>query len=166
MILNNLANYKEIKIQKSFEKLKDEISVLLFSFNHEKTIKKAIESILIQQTSIPVKIFCFDDGSKDKTQKILKEYEGYHKKIKLIFSKINTKLPFDLVLKSEINFNTKYWCMLDGDDWWIDNNNLNEKIKKLSSDKKIIGCASNTIILDENQINIGIIKPTKINLTN
>jgi glycosyltransferase involved in cell wall biosynthesis len=162
MILNNLVNYKEIKTKQSFEKLKDEISVLLFSFNHEKTIKKTIESILTQQISIPIKIFCFDDGSKDKTQEILKEYESYNKqKIKLIFSKINTKLPFDLVLKSEINFNTKYWCMIDGDDWWIDNNNLNKKIRKLSTNKKIIGCASSTIILDENQTNISIIRPTK-----
>jgi glycosyltransferase involved in cell wall biosynthesis len=162
MILNNLLDYKEIRVQKSFEKLKDEISVLLFSFNHEGTIKKALESILVQQTSIPVKIYCFDDGSTDKTQKILKEYQNFHKdKIKVIFSKINTKLPFDLILKSEINFDTKYWCMLDGDDWWTDNKNLNKKIKLLGSNKKIIGCASNTIINDENQINIGVIKPTK-----
>ena len=80
MILNNLLNHKEIKVQKSFEKLKDEISVLLFSFNHETTIKKALESILVQQTSIPVKIYCFDDGSTDETQKILNEYEEQAKK--------------------------------------------------------------------------------------
>ena len=87
----NLINFKEIRVQRSFKKLKDEISVLLFSFNHEKTIKKALESILVQQTSIPVKIYCFDDGSTDETQKILKEYQNFHKdKIKVIFSKINT----------------------------------------------------------------------------
>jgi glycosyltransferase involved in cell wall biosynthesis len=143
MILNNLLDYKEIRVQKSFEKLKDEISVLLFSFNHEGTIKKALESILVQQTSIPVKIYCFDDGSTDKTQKILKEYQNFHKdKIKVIFSKINTKLPLSLVLKSEINFNTKYWCMLDGDDYWIDNYNLQKKVEVLSKNVTIIGCSS------------------------
>lgn len=160
--INNLINFKEIRVQRSFKKLKDEISVLLLSFNHETTIKKALESILVQETSILVKIYCFDDGSTDETQKILNEYQNFHKdKIKVIFSKINTKLPFDLILKSEINFDTKYWCMLDGDDWWTDNKNLNKKIEQLSSNKKIIGCASNTIINDENQINIGVIKPTK-----
>jgi glycosyltransferase involved in cell wall biosynthesis len=160
MILKNLLDYKEIRVQKSFEKLKDEISVLLFSFNHDGTIKKALESILVQQTSIPVKIYCFDDGSTDKTQKILKEYQNYHKeKIKVIFSKINTKLPLSLVLKSEINFNTKYWCMLDGDDYWIDNYNLQKKVEVLSKNVTIIGCSSITKMISKD--NIALIKAEK-----
>ena len=75
LTINNLINFKEIRLQKSFEKLKDEISVLVLSFNHERTIKKALESILVQKTSIPVKIYCFDDGSTDETQKILRQYQ-------------------------------------------------------------------------------------------
>jgi glycosyltransferase involved in cell wall biosynthesis len=160
--INNLINFKEIRVQRSFEKLKDEISVLLFSFNHQTTIKKTLESILAQKTSIPVKIYCFDDGSKDETQKVLKEYENYYKeKIKVIFSRTNTKLPLDLVLKSEINFNSKYWCILDGDDWWTDNQNLEKKITNLKNNKKIIGCVSTTVMLDENQINTGLIRPAR-----
>jgi glycosyltransferase involved in cell wall biosynthesis len=153
LTINNLINFKEIRVQRSFKKLKDEISVLLFSFNHETTIKKALESILTQKTSIPVKIYCFDDGSKDETQKILKEYENYYKeKIKVIFSRINTKLPLDLVLKSKINFNSKYWCILDGDDYWIDDYNLQKKIDILNNDERIIGCSSITKMISKDDV--------------
>jgi glycosyltransferase involved in cell wall biosynthesis len=158
--INNLINFKEIRVQRSFEKLKDEISVLLFSFNHQTTIKKTLESILAQKTSIPVKIYCFDDGSKDETQKILKEYENYYKeKIKVIFSRINTKLPLDLVLKSEINFNSKYWCLLDGDDYWIDDYNLQKKIEVLVNNEKLIGCSSITKMISKD--NVTLIKADK-----
>jgi glycosyltransferase involved in cell wall biosynthesis len=155
LTINNLINHKEIRARRSFEKLKDEISVLLFSFNHEKTIKKAIESILAQKVSTPIKIYCFDDGSKDDTQKILKKYESYQKeKIKLIFSKINTQLPLDLVLKSGINFNTKYWCLLDGDDYWIDDYNLQKKVEVLINNEKLIGCSSITKMVSKDKVTL------------
>jgi len=160
LTMNNLIDSKEIRVQRSFEKLKDEISVLLLSFNHERTIKKALESILVQETSIPVKIYCFDDGSTDETQKILKQYESFHKdKIKVIFSKINTKLPFDLILKSEINFDTKYWCILEGDDYWIDAYNLQKKVEVLIKNEKIIGCSSITKMISKD--NVTLIKAEK-----
>ena len=155
LTMNNLIDSKEIRVQRSFEKLKDEISVLLFSFNHETTIKKALESILNQKTSIPIKIYCFDDGSKDETQKILKDYENsYKEKIKVIFSKINTKLPLDLVLKSEINFNSKYWCLLDGDDYWSDDYNLQKKVEVLIKNEKIIGCSSITKMVSKDKVTL------------
>jgi len=153
--INNLINFKEIRFQRSFKKLKDEISVLLLSFNHERTIKKALESILVQETFIPVKIYCFDDGSTDETQKILKEYESYHKeKIKLIFAKMNTQLPLDLVLKSGINFDTKYWCILEGDDYWIDAYNLQKKVEVLIKNEKIIGCSSITKMISKEKVTL------------
>jgi glycosyltransferase involved in cell wall biosynthesis len=155
LTMYNLINFKEIRVQRLFEDLKDEISVLLISFNHEKTIKKALESILAQKTSMPVKIYCFDDGSADETQEILKEYQSYHKeKVKVIFSKINTKLPLDLILKSEINFNTKYWCLLDGDDYWIDDYNLQKKVEVLIKNEKLIGCSSITKMVSKDEVTL------------
>ena len=155
LTINNLINFKEIRLQKSFEKLKDEISVLVLSFNHERTIKKALESILVQKTSIPVKIYCFDDGSTDETQKILRQYQDTHKgRIKVISSKINTKLPFDLILKSEINFDTKYWCILEGDDYWIDAYNLQKKVEVLIKNEKIIGCSSITKMISKDKVTL------------
>ena len=104
--INNLINFKEIRIQRSFEKLKDEISVYCVSYNFKKSIERCLDSILRQIISIPIKIYCIDDGSSDGTQEILKKYAYKNKKIiTLILSNTNTKKPGDLVIKCNFDFN-------------------------------------------------------------
>ena len=50
------------------------ISVIIPSYNAEKTIKKCIDSI-INQNFPDVEIICVDDNSNDNTISILKEYQ-------------------------------------------------------------------------------------------
>ena len=138
--------------QDSFNDLKNEVAIFLFSYNFEKSIEKSLDSILGQITSIPIKIYCIDDGSNDGTQKILKKYSEKNKNIKLILSNTNTKLPLSLVFKSNIDFNSKYFCLLDGDDYWIDDYNLQKKINILNNDKKIIGCSSITKMISKDDV--------------
>ena len=138
--------------QDSFNDLKNEVAIFLFSYNFEKSIEKSLDSILGQIISIPIKIYCIDDGSNDDTQKILKKYSEKNKNIKLILSNTNTKLPLSLVFKSNIDFNSKYFCLLDGDDYWIDKCNLQKKINILNNNKKIIGCSSITKMISEDAV--------------
>ena len=161
----DIRNYSKLKncIKKfspdSFNDLKNEVAIFLFSYNFEKSIKKSLDSILGQITSIPIKIYCIDDGSNDGTQKILKKYSEKNTNIKLILSNTNTKLPLSLVFKSNVDFNTKYWCMLDGDDYWIDNYNLQKKVEVLSKNVTIIGCSSVTKMISKD--NVALIKAEK-----
>jgi glycosyltransferase involved in cell wall biosynthesis len=138
--------------QDSFNDLKNEVAIFLFSYNFEKSIEKSLDSILGQIISIPIKIYCIDDGSNDDTQKILKKYSEKNKNIKLILSNTNTKLPLSLVFKSNIDFNSKYFCLLDGDDYWIDECNLQKKINILNNNKKIIGCSSITKMISKDDV--------------
>lgn len=141
--------------QKEFNNLKNEISVLCYSYNFKKTIKKCLDSILSQIISMPIKIYCIDDGSSDGTQEILKKYAIKNKKkITLILSNENTKRPITLLLsgKYNIDFNSKYFCQIDGDDYWIDNYNLQKKLKVLINNEKIIGCSSITKMINKNKI--------------
>jgi glycosyltransferase involved in cell wall biosynthesis len=145
--------------QDSFNDLKNEVTIFLFSYNFEKSIEKSLDSILSQIISIPIKIYCIDDGSNDGTQKILKRYSEKNKNIKLILSNTNTKLPINLVLKSNIDFNSKYFCLLDGDDYWIDDYNLQKKLEVLINNEKLIGCSSITKMINKN--NVTLIKADK-----
>jgi len=141
--------------KKEFNNLKNEVSVLCLSYNFKKSIEKCLDSILSQITSIPIKIYCIDDGSSDGTQEILEKYADKNKKkITLILSNINTKSPITLLLsgKYNIDFNSKYFCQIDGDDYWIDNYNLQKKLKILINNEKIIGCASITKMINKNKI--------------
>ena len=51
----------------------DKISVVMTSFNHEKYIKQAINSVL-RQTYSNFELILVDDGSSDDTRKIIKKY--------------------------------------------------------------------------------------------
>jgi glycosyltransferase involved in cell wall biosynthesis len=138
--------------QNSFNDLKNEVIIFLFSYNFEKSIQKSLNSILSQIISIPIKVYCIDDGSNDGTQKILKKNSEKNKNIKLILSKTNTKLPLSFLFKSNIDFNSKYFCLLDGDDYWIDDYNLQKKIDILNNDERIIGCSSITKMIKEDGV--------------
>lgn len=140
--------------QNSFNDLKEEVAVFLFSYNFETSIQKSLNSILSQIISIPIKVYCIDDGSNDGTQKILKKNSEKNKNIKLILSSTNTKIPLSLLLKSNIDFNSKYFCLLDGDDYWIDDYNLQKKIDILKNNKKIIGCSSITKMISKDDVTL------------
>ena len=49
-------------------------SVSMITFNHEKFIAEAIESIMSQQTSFEFELVIGDDGSTDNTRTICEQY--------------------------------------------------------------------------------------------
>lgn len=61
-----------------------DVSVIIPVYNAEKTIAKAIDSILKQDTNFKYEIICVDDGSSDSSLSILKSYKD---KIKVISQK-------------------------------------------------------------------------------
>ena len=52
------------------------VSVLIATYNHEKYIAKALESVLDQETDFPYEVIVHDDASTDRTAEIIKEYEN------------------------------------------------------------------------------------------
>ena len=92
------------------------ISVIMATFNCEKTVEKAIDSILAQTYENWVMIIC-DDGSTDGTLEILRRYEREHPgKFVIICNEKNSKLPYSLnhCLKY---VQTELVARMDGDDW-------------------------------------------------
>ena len=62
---------------------KIKVSVILPVYNSEKYITTTLES-LIGQTLKEIEIICVNDGSKDNSIQILKEFERKDKRIKII----------------------------------------------------------------------------------
>ena len=58
------------------------VAVIMSTYNGESFIREQLESIL-EQTYRNVEIIVRDDGSKDDTVSIVKEYQKKHKNIKL-----------------------------------------------------------------------------------
>ncbi|MGB9736101.1 MAG: glycosyltransferase family 2 protein, partial [bacterium] len=91
------------------------VSVCITTYNHEKFIKEAIDSVLAQETNFNYDIVISDDFSTDKTQEILKKYQqAYPDKIHLMLNKINVGAikNFNQALKA---CKGEYIAILDGD---------------------------------------------------
>ena len=137
------------------------LSVSVAAYNVEQFIEQNMLSFLGTDVSSKIEVLVIDDGSKDRTAEIVKNYERkYPETIKLIQQKnagpgatVNTGLK---------NATGKYFRMVDGDDWVntsdlekyihflenndvdvvytdyykVDNNTNQKKLEHLSFDKK------------------------------
>lgn len=112
------------------------VDVVMPTYNHEKYLAQAIESVLSQQTNFPCRILIGDDCSSDNTPAIAKSYvERYPGKIEFISSSENLgALHRERVSVKVLNQCTaKYVAMLEGDDFWIDDKKLQKQVYFLES---------------------------------
>ena len=58
------------------------VSVIIPTYNREKFLKRAIESVL-SQTFQDFELIVVDDGSNDNTKKIVKEFQNQDNRIKV-----------------------------------------------------------------------------------
>lgn len=92
------------------------ISVIMATYNCEKTVAQAIDSILAQTYKNWVMIIC-DDGSSDNTFEILQRYkQDYPEKFVIIRNEKNSKLPYSLNHCLQY-VQTDLVARMDGDDW-------------------------------------------------
>lgn len=119
------------EITKSFKNISDcFVSISYVTFNHEKFIKRALNSFISQETDFKFEILVTDDASTDGTASILREYQSaYPEIIKVNF---NSKNQFRINGQPhQANFriaNGSYIALCDGDDYWLDNHKLQKQI--------------------------------------
>ncbi len=92
------------------------ISVIMACFNCEKTLPKALDSVLGQTYTNWVMICC-DDGSSDGTLSILEQYARQHPgKFVILQNPANKKLPYSLNHCLQ-HVTTDLVARMDADDW-------------------------------------------------
>lgn len=130
------------------------VNVVMVTYNQEKYIAKAIESVLIQKTTFPFLIIIGEDFSTDRTRLICKQYANrFPDKILLLENETN----YGLVRNYKRLFDVctaKYIAILEGDDYWIDENKLQKQKEILDSDTEIglVHAARYTLYDDQNII--------------
>lgn len=112
------------------------LTVIIPSYNKEKYIAKALDSIFAQETGYDFQIIVADDCSTDSTVAIVKKYQENHPgKILLLESNENLKLYKNVLRAYEIT-KTDYFCVLDPDDYWINKKHLQNALDFLESNKE------------------------------
>lgn len=119
---------------------KIEVSVLMITYNQEKYIREALDSVLMQKVNFNYEIVIGDDCSTDNTQEILKEYyRKYPDRIKLILRRKNlgpTKNAYDVLRR----LTGKYVACLEGDDYWTDDMKLQKQYDFMEEHREFSGC--------------------------
>lgn len=134
----------------------ENVAVIMSTYNGERYIREQIESIL-NQKKVSVLLFIRDDGSKDNTRKIIKEYCTNYRNVIWIDELKKENLGVrDSFLRS-LTFVYKnypdihYFSFSDQDDYWMEDK-LFEGVCRLEKSKNTKGALyyTNKIFVDKN----------------
>ncbi len=94
------------------------VSVIVITYNHERYLRQALDSVLAQQTSFDFEVIVSEDCSTDATREIVLDYaRRYPERIRTIFSESNVHSPY-VVERAIVAARGEYVAFLDGDDYW------------------------------------------------
>lgn len=107
---------------------KPKVSVKMMTYNHERFIGQALESVLMQQVSFDYEIVIGEDFSTDNTRDIVR---GYQKKnpdrIRALLNPENMGRRYN-ARNTYKHCRGDYIAMLDGDDYWTSPQKLQKQI--------------------------------------
>jgi len=134
------------------------VSVLVAVYNHEKYLEKCLASIVNQKTNFKYEILIHDDCSTDGSKKIIDSfYKTYPEMIVPIYEKENkyskgVKINKDILIPK---MRGKYFCLCEGDDYWLDESKLQRQYDFLENNKEYKFCVHNSINVNDDGVKIG-----------
>lgn len=129
-----------------------DISIICFTYNHEKYVRKTLEGFLMQKGDFEYEVIIHDDASQDGTVDILKEYkERYPDKIRLVIQRENqySKGIKDFRPYFYPLINGKYMAFCEGDDFWIYDYKLQKQYELMEKNPGISLCYHNALVYQE-----------------
>ena len=108
----------------------------MITYNHERFIAQAIESVLEQKTTFDFEIVIGEDCSTDGTGKIVMSYaQKYPDKVRAIVREKNIGATHNFI--NTLNqCRGQYVALLEGDDYWIDPMKLELQIRVMEGNEK------------------------------
>jgi glycosyltransferase involved in cell wall biosynthesis len=122
------------------------------TYNHEKYIAQAIESVLMQQCDFEYRLIIGDDCSKDNTKTICQKFQNkYPDHILLVDSCVNIGMAANYKRLFDLS-TAEYIAILEGDDYWIDTMKLQKQVEILIRNPEIGLVHTNYYAIYENGI--------------
>lgn len=132
------------------------VTVGVALYNHEKYIIECLESI-VKQSYTNIELVVIDDGSSDNSFEVAKNYldnQNYNKNYKII-TRSNKGMCNTLNEIAE-QAKGKYISFIGSDDYWM-LNKIEDQVNYLENNPDIILVHSNSIKVDENGKEIGLL---------
>lgn len=109
------------------------VSVHLLTYNHEKYIAQALDSVLMQEVNFDYEIVIGEDCSTDNTRQIVIEYQQkYPDKIRTLLHKKNIG-PINNEIAVYNACEGEYIAWLEGDDYWTSPHKLQKQVDFLDN---------------------------------
>lgn len=133
------------------------VSVCITTYNHERFLAQALDSVLAQQCDFPIEILVGEDASTDGTRAIVEDYARRHPDIiRPFYHQQEGKLVINGRVTGRRNLANNllqargdFIILLDGDDFWLDPNKLAQQVQFLRQHPEYAGCFHNAIHVDE-----------------
>lgn len=128
------------------------LSIIVATYNQEKYIKQAIQSILMQKVEFEYEVLIGEDCSTDNTKKVIEEMmPSFPDSFHVFFRNPN------MGRKGVNNFNDlysrakgKYIIVLEGDDYWLYDEKLQKQVDFLESHPDYIAVGHQVLVVDKN----------------
>lgn len=132
------------------------VSVILNTYNNEKTIQKCLDSILAQETEFDFEVLVHDDASTDKTADIIKLYtKKYREIINPIYQTENQKSK-GIDINKEYQYTRavgKYIAIAEPDGYWTYAQKLQTQLDFLEHHPDVTMCAHSSILIEDGKTN-------------
>ena len=116
------------------------VSVCVTAFNSEKWLARALDSILMQQTSFPIEIVIGDDCSTDGTVAVANAYRVRNPElIRVLEQSANVGMQRNYYETFE-QCRGKYIAWLDADDYWTAPEKLEMQAQTMEADPAVSAC--------------------------
>ncbi|MGY1703980.1 glycosyltransferase [Geodermatophilus sp. SYSU D00697] len=125
------------------------LTVILNTYNHERYIAQAVDSVLMQETSFPFEVVVIDDCSEDGTSAILERYARHNpdrlRVVLLPDNRCDNRAFAQLYDQTQ----SDYVAVLDGDDYWTRPDKLERQVTFLDRHPDCTICFHNVTVVDE-----------------
>jgi glycosyltransferase involved in cell wall biosynthesis len=126
------------------------VSVIILSYNQEKTIVQTLSSIVNQITNFEYEIIIGDDHSSDKTRNICESFINVNTKATITLLHLTTNLGLIKNYQRCILASYgKYIACCAGDDYWIDEHKLQKQVDYLEMNEEYGMVHTNYSILED-----------------
>lgn len=138
--MNSLEDFSDKYAVLETPKKEYEVLVLLATYQSEKTVKEALQSIEHQTFHGTLALLIHDDASTDNTRQVISDYASSSQlEVFRAFRKTNSFDNSERYLMWQLvqTFDFKYLAICDGDDVWLSKNKLSEQVAVLEKWKRV-----------------------------
>jgi len=138
------------------------LSVMVITYNHERFIAQALESVLAQKVNFDYEIVVGEDCSTDRTREILMDFHRRcPDKIVPLLRNHNVGGKENL-LATLAACRGQYVALLEGDDYWISEDKLQKQVDFLDAHPDFAMCCSRAEIVYEDGAHASEVWPSRV----